>query len=249
MKIEGRHIIITGGLIGLGRSTVARLYREKAIIAIFDIQKENFKAMQSEFPELSFYHCDVTDIDQVQHSVNEFYKQFGSIDILVNNAGILYNEPLLKLSPTGIQKHNIDSWNKTLLTDLTSVFYMTANVAEKMLLKRTKGLIINISSICSAGNAGQSAYSAAKAGVNALTVTWAKELGIFGIRVAAVSPGFMDTESTHSIMTETHVKEVINEIPLRRLGKPEEVAEAIVSIIRNDYYTGSVLELSGGLNM
>ena len=247
MDLKGKTAIVTGGLSGLGRSIVDQLCREGSNVEIFDIDPEGFNKVSVELPDVSFYHCDVTNVEQVQQAVDTVYEKVGQIDILVNNAGILYNEPLIKLSPKGTEKHSIQMWQKVLETDLSSVFYMTAHVAEKMIQKRTKGVIVNISSVCAAGNAGQSAYSAAKAGVNALTVTWAKELGVFGIRTAAVSPGFFDTESTHNVMNETLLKEVIKEIPLRRLGKAEEVAESVISVIKNDYYSGNVLEITGGL--
>lgn len=247
MELNEKNAIVTGGLSGLGKSIVERLCCEGANVAVFDIDPEGFNKIKSEHQDAFFYHCDVTDIDQVEKSVNTYFEKVGHIDILINNAGILYNEPLIKLSPKGIEKHNIKMWHKVLETDLSSVFYMTTNVVEKMIQKRTKGVIINISSVCAAGNAGQSAYSAAKAGVNALTATWAKELGVFGIRTAAVSPGFFNTKSTHNVMNESILKEIIKEIPLRRLGKAEEVAEGIISIIKNDYFSGNVLEITGGL--
>ena len=247
MELKGKNAIVSGGLSGLGRSIVERLCREQANVEIFDIDPEGFNKVRIDLPDVSFYHCDVTNVEQVEQAVDASYEKVGQIDILVNNAGILYNEPLIKLSSKGTEKHNIQMWRKVLETDLSSVFYMTTNVAEKMIQKRTKGVIVNISSVCAAGNAGQSAYSAAKAGVNALTATWAKELGVFGIRTAAVSPGFFDTESTHNVMNESILKEVMKEIPLRRLGKAEEVAEGVISVIKNDYYSGNVLEITGGL--
>lgn len=247
MELNGKNAIVTGGLSGLGRSIVERLCRENANVAIFDIDPEGPKKVSAGLPSASYYHCDVTNIEQVEQAVNTFFDRNGQIDILINNAGILHNEPLIKLSSKGIEKHGIHTWQKVLETDLSSLFYVTVHVVEKMIQKRTKGVIVNISSVCAAGNAGQSAYSAAKAGVNALTATWAKELGVFGIRTAAVSPGFFDTASTRNVMNESVLKEVIKEIPLKRLGKAEEVAEGVIAVIRNDYYSGNVIEITGGL--
>ena len=132
---------------------------------------------------------------------------------------------------------------------MDSVFYVSANVAEKMILNRTKGVIINISSVAASGNAGQSAYSAAKSGVNSLTKTWAKELGLLGIRVAGVSPGFCETNSTKNVMGVEVLNEVKKEIPLRRLGKVEEIANGTIFAIKNDYFHGKVLEIDGGLSV
>jgi 3-oxoacyl-[acyl-carrier protein] reductase len=138
-------------------------------------------------------------------------------------------------------------WNKTLATNLNSVFYMTACIVEKMIVTRTKGVIVNISSVSASGNAGQSAYSAAKAGVNALTATWSKELSAMGIRVMAVAPGFAETESTKEALSEAVLQEIVKKVPLRRLGKPQEIAQGVINAIENDFFNGKVFELDGGL--
>jgi 3-oxoacyl-[acyl-carrier protein] reductase len=172
---------------------------------------------------------------------------FGSADILINNAGILYSAPLVKIAPSGTEKHDVEMWNKVLAADLSSVLYMTACVVEKMIIARTKGVIVNISSVSAAGNAGQSAYSAAKAGVNALTMVWAKELSPMGIRVVAIAPGFIDTDSTKEALSETVLRETVKKVPLRRLGKPEEIADGVLAVIQNDFFNGKVFQLDGGL--
>jgi len=138
-------------------------------------------------------------------------------------------------------------WNKVLASDLSSVFYMTSCIVDKMITTRTRGVIVNISSISASGNAGQSAYSAAKAGVNALTAVWAKELSPMGIRVLAIAPGFTETDSTKEAVAETTLRETIKRVPLRRLGRPDEIAEGVLSAIRNDFFNGKVMELDGGL--
>ena len=122
-------------------------------------------------------------------------------------------------------------------------------VIEKMVLKRTKGIVVNISSISAQGNAGQTAYSAAKAGVEALTKTWAKELGIFGIRVVAIAPGFMDTESTHKALNEKIINALKQKVPLKTLGNAKDVSEAIVYAIESEYVNGAVLKIDGGLTL
>ncbi|MGK0289185.1 MAG: 3-oxoacyl-[acyl-carrier protein] reductase [bacterium] len=109
-------------------------------------------------------------------------------------------------------------------------------------------VIINLSSISQSGNAGQTNYSAAKAGVSSMTVVWAKELGAFGIRVAAIAPGFMKTDMVDSIHPDI-VKKMTKFIPLQRMGEPDEVSKAAIFIVENDYYTGRVLELDGGLRV
>ena len=116
-----------------------------------------------------------------------------------------------------------------------------------MVVSRTKGVIVNISSISASGNAGQSAYSAAKAGVNALTKVWAKELGPMGIRVVAVAPGFCDTKSAHNALSESVLTQIVQDVPLRRLGRPEEIAAGVVAVIENGFIHGKVIQIDGGL--
>ncbi|MCL4127296.1 UNVERIFIED_CONTAM: hypothetical protein GTU68_056681 [Idotea baltica] len=116
-----------------------------------------------------------------------------------------------------------------------------------MIMTRTKGVIINISSISARGNAGQSAYSAAKAGLESMTVVWAKELGSFGIRCVAVAPGFMNTESTNDAVTQEVLDHVKKETPIRRLGKAEDIADAVKFVIQSDYMNGKTLQIDGGL--
>ena len=171
----------------------------------------------------------------------------GAADVLINNAGVLYSAPLVKITPAGVERHDVAMWNKVLAADLNSVFFMTVCVVEKMITTRTKGVIVNISSVSAAGNAGQSAYSAAKAGVNALTAVWAKELSLMGIRVVAVAPGFTETESTRQALSEAVLRETVKKVPLKRLGRPEEIADGVISVIENDFFNGKVFELDGGL--
>ena len=126
-------------------------------------------------------------------------------------------------------------------------YFVPTNVVEQFARNRTSGLIVNISSVSAAGNAGQSAYSAAKAGVNALTATWAKELAPWGVRVAGLAPGYIDMGSTVAALSESRLKEIKSETPLRRLGTIEELSQALISIIHNDFFHGKTLELDGGL--
>ena len=247
MEIKDKKIIITGGVKGIGKSLLDKLIEEGAMVGVFDIDKKGLDSLKKTYRDVFCKVCDVANYEQVKTSVDEVFKEFKQIDVLVNNAGVLFSLPLVSITPDGIKKHDLDAWNKVISTNLSSIFYVTVNVVEKMILNRTKGVIVNISSVSSSGNAGQSAYSAAKAGVNALTATWAKELGMMGIRVVSVSPGFTDTESTHKVMSQSNLKNLIREVPLRRLGMPEEIADGILFAIKNDFINGKVLELDGGL--
>lgn len=247
MEIRGKKVIVTGGARGLGRSVVDALLSREALVTVFDIDQEGLAKLQAECPAIHCIPCDVSDYQQVLEATARYHVESKAADVLINNAGILYSAPLVKFSLSGVEKHDVASWNKVLATNLSSVFYMTACIVEKMITTRTKGVIVNISSVSAAGNAGQSAYSAAKAGVNALTATWAKELGAMGIRVVAVAPGFTETESTKAALSEATLQEIVKKVPLRRLGKPPEVAQAVIQVIENDFFNGKVYELDGGL--
>jgi len=249
MDLRNKKIIVTGGTGGIGKAVVQRLLDEGAIVGVFDIDLDGTNKLMESHHNLYGRLCDVSDSEQVKTSVNEFFCQFKTIDILINNAAFIYNSPLISLTKEGIRQHPIDMWNKVIATDLNSVFFMTLYVVEKMILTRTKGVIVNVSSIAAAGNAGQSAYSAAKAGVNGLTITWAKELSLFGIRVAGIAPGFTKTDTTLRSMNESVLNEWIKKVPLKRLGAPEEIAEGILFILRNDFCNGKILELDGGLRI
>lgn len=247
MDLKDKKVIVTGGVKGIGHGVVGQLLQEGARVCVIDVDAAGLDRLAETNREVHCIQCDITDYGQVEESVDKFFKEARRIDVLVNNAGILYSAPLVSMTSGGIKKHNIDMWEKVISTDLSSVFYMTVNVVEKMILKRTRGVIANISSVSASGNAGQSAYSAAKAGVNALTATWAKELSPLGIRVVAIAPGYTDTESTKHAIHEEALKDVIKKVPLRRLARPEEIAEGIVSVIKNDFFNAKVLELDGGL--
>jgi len=247
MELRGKKVIITGGVRGLGRSFVEALLSKEAVVSVFDINQPGLSELREHHPTVACFECDVSNYEQVVDTTNRYHAEFKSADVLINNAGILYSAPLIKISLSGIEKHNVEMWNKTLATNLSSVFFMTACIVEKMIYTRTKGVIVNISSISASGNAGQSVYSATKAGVNALTATWAKELSAMGIRVAAVAPGFTETESTKDALSESVLQETIKKVPLRRLGKPQEIAQGVISVIENDFFNGKVYELDGGL--
>ena len=247
MDIRGKKVIVTGGVRGLGRLMVDKLVSREAAVTVFDLDAQGLERLRDQQGGVSCFECDVSNYEQVVAATAQYHERFGAADVLINNAGILYSAPLVKLTPTGIERHDPAMWNKVLASDLSSVFYMTACVVDKMIATRTKGVIVNISSVSAAGNAGQSAYSAAKAGVNALTAVWAKELGPLGIRVVAVAPGFTDTESTREALSEAVLRETVKKVPLRRLGRPEEIADGVLCVIQNDFFNGKVFELDGGL--
>ena len=247
MDLRGKKVIVTGGVRGLGRCMVDRLVAQEALVAVFDVNAHGLGELRKYLNGVNCIECDVSNYEQVVAATAQYHETFGAADVLINNAGILYSAPLVRISAAGVERHDVDAWNRVIATDLNSVFYMTVCVVEQMIATRTRGVIVNVSSVSAAGNAGQSAYSAAKAGVNALTMTWAKELGPMGIRVVAIAPGFMKTESTKHALSETMLQDIVRKVPLRRLGRPEEIASGVLSVIENDFFNGKVMQLDGGL--
>jgi 3-oxoacyl-[acyl-carrier protein] reductase len=246
-ELAGKKAIVTGGGRGLGRAIVARLLEAGASVCVFDVDSQAPSALAHDFPTVHCVTCDVADHAATAIALARYHEGFGAADILVNNAGILYSAPLLRVTDKGLEGHDPVMWNKVIAADLTSVFNMSVGVAAKMVTTRTKGVIINISSISAAGNAGQSAYAAAKAGVDALTRTWAKELGLYGIRVAGVAPGFADTPSTHAAVNPGLLKDIVSRVPLRRLAQAAEIADAVVFVARNGFVNGTIVAVDGGL--
>lgn len=214
-------------------------------------RREDFSASLKK-PDNERWHfvvCDLADPSEVRAALEKAHSARGAFDLVINNVGLIYNAPLLRFENGKLQAHDFDAWNKVLAVTLSAGFYVTALSAQKMAETARTGVIINVSSICAAGQAGQSAYSAAKAGVNAMTTALAKELGPLGIRIAAIAPGFFDTPSTHANLSKAQLDQIRNSVPLRRLGQPKEVLGAIRFIVENDYFHGKVLELDGGLTL
>lgn len=247
MDIHGKKAIVTGGVRGIGRAVVNKLLDQGATVAIMDLDADGLSELSGTSPNVYCTRCDVSDSDQVQAAVAEIHGVLGRIDILVNNVGILYSAPLINITCKGDKRHDVGMWKKVLETDLSSVFYVTVNVAETMVSQRVKGVIVNVSSVAASGNPGQSAYSAAKAGIEALTATWAKELGGLGIRTVAVAPGFTETESTRHAVSEAVLKDWVRKTPLRRLAHVDEIADGILTAIQNDFLNGTTLAINGGL--
>jgi 3-oxoacyl-[acyl-carrier protein] reductase len=247
VDLRSKKVIVTGGVSGLGRAMVERLLLSEALVTVFDNNGPGLDELRRDQSKVTCINCDVSKFERVASATNQYHEEFGAADVLINNAGVLYSAPLVRLTASGIERHDFEQWNRVLASDLSSVFYMTACVVEKMVSSRTKGVIANISSVSAAGNAGASAYSAAKAGVNALTSSWAKELSPLGIRVIAIAPGFADTESTRVAVSPSALEDTIKRVPLRRLGQPDEIAKGVLSVIENDFFNGKVFELDGGL--
>ena len=252
MQLKDKVIIITGGCQGLGRAMAEYLAARGARLALVDLNPEKLElaitACQAHGVEARAYLCNVADEEQVTQTVAQIADDFGAINGLINNAGILRDGLLLKVKDGVMTKMSLAQWQAVIDVNLTGVFLCTREVAAKMIELNQQGAIINISSISRAGNVGQTNYSAAKAGVAAATVTWAKELARYGIRVAGIAPGFIETEMTLGMKPEA-LEKMTAGIPLKRMGKVEEIAHSAAYIFENDYYSGRILELDGGLRI
>lgn len=247
MKLVDAQVLVTGGGRGLGRHMAERLLADGARVWV--IERDEDLCAELRAAGMQALVCDVTDPAAVDAALQAAEAEGACFDVLVNNAGLIHSEPLVNMLSRGERAHSRDSWRRVLAANLDSVFYVSSRVVDRMMARRVKGVVISLSSIAAQGNAGQSAYAAAKAGVNALTRSWAKELGPLGYRFAAVAPGFIDTPSTRAALSEPIIDQLKKKIPLRRLGEPESVYLAVRQIIENDYLNGIVLDVDGGLTL
>lgn len=248
MKLDGARVVITGGASGLGLATAARLKAAGSSLFLLDINGESLDHATAELTCKSVL-VDVTDEAQVDEAIGRICSDHGCPHVLVNSAGILRSAPLLSLMNAEVPRHSFALWNQVMTTNLSSVFLVTRAITERMVRARVKGVVISLSSISANGNSGQSAYSAAKAGVEALTRVWAKELGPLGLRFVAIAPGYIDTPSTREAVPDDILETLRRETPLRRLGEPEHIAQAVQFAIENDMLTATTLEIDGGLLM
>lgn len=250
MRIEGKRILITGGAGGIGDALLNGFLQDGAVVGVFEKNATACEFLRDKYSGMvTTWECDVSDPSQVDRAVYSAMDCGFEPDVLINNAGIIHSEPLVNITRKADRVHDRDSWRRVIATDLDSVFFVTSRVVDGMVQRRCKGVVISISSISARGNPGQSAYSAAKAGVNALTRAWAKELGMFGIRFAAIAPGFLDTPSTRGALNSNELSRLEQKIPLRKLGTPESVYLTSRCVVENDYINGAILDIDGGLSI
>jgi 3-oxoacyl-[acyl-carrier protein] reductase len=245
--------VITGAAQGLGAAIGMRLAERGARLALLDVNAERLDetlgACKRAGASGYAFSCDVADETNVRRSFASVEEHLGPIAGLINNAGILDDAMLVKVKDGEIvDRMSLDTWQRVIDINLTGVFLCGREAASSMIRNDKGGVIVNISSISRAGNAGQSNYAAAKAGVAALSTTWARELARYDIRSAAIAPGVFETEMVASLKPEAHAR-ITDAIPLQRTGRVEELAQAVEFIIENDYYSGRVLELDGGLRL
>lgn len=244
MRLKDKVAIITGGANGIGRETAITFAKEGAKIVVADFDEvsgeELVDLLHKQGAEAHFQQVDVSKHESVLQMVEGAIKAFGKIDILINNAGITRDAMLKKLT--------VEQWQQVIDVNLSGVFYCTQAVIPYM-LEQESGKIINTSSIVGInGNVGQTNYAATKAGLIGMTKTWAKELGRKGINVNAVAPGFIETSMVATV-PEKVMNQLIEKVPLQRLGKPSDIANAYLYLAstESDYVNGTVLQVDGGV--
>jgi 3-oxoacyl-[acyl-carrier protein] reductase len=243
--LEGKTALITGASRGIGKEIAIAYAQQGANVAITNIADDDeFKAAVAEIEKLGVkskgYVFNVASFNDAQNAVNQMIADFGKIDILVNNAGITRDTLLMRMTE--------EQWDLVLAVNLKSVFNLTKAVLQPM-LKQKSGSIINMSSVVGvSGNAGQSNYSASKAGILGFTKSVSKEVGSRNIRVNAIAPGFIITEMTDKLPEDVKT-EWINKIPLRRGGTPADVANTAVYLASDlsSYVSGQTIHVCGGM--
>ncbi len=241
--LSKKHIVVTGGSRGIGLAIVKECLLAGAdVVYLSRTQSVEHGALEAMGGRVQWIETDVTSETSVDQSMDAAAAFLGSIDVLVNNAGITRDGLIFRMKT--------EQWNDPLRTNLTSAF-LTCRKAARLMIQAKSGSIINITSIVGiSGNGGQTNYAASKAGLIGFTKSLAKELASRGIRVNAIAPGFIDTEMTQKLKDE--IKESLRvQIPLGRLGKPEDAAQAVVFLASDmaSYITGHVLVVDGGLAM
>ncbi len=245
--LKEKNIVVTGAARGIGRVIALTFAEYGANIAFTDIGiNDNFTSLEKELNAMGIkakgYVSDASDFAATQKTAEDILKDFGGVDVLINNAGITRDNLLMRMSE--------QEWDIIMNVNLKSVFNWTKSVIRPM-MKARKGSIINMSSVVGVGgNAGQSNYAASKAGIIGFTKSIAKELGSRNIRCNAIAPGFIETEMTKQL-PENVIEDWLTKIPLKRTGKPQDVANACLFLASDlsSYITGQVITVDGGMTV
>lgn len=252
MNLQDMNVIVTGAASGIGLCFTQELAKSGANVLAVDVNAEALAAITSEGEgRVETFVADVSNEQNVIDMVAHGAKTFGHINGLINNAGIFRDAMLVsKDRKTGeIRKMSLEQWQQVIDVDLTGPFLCTREVAAHIAEQgKTGGVIVNISSVSRHGNRGQSNYSAAKAGLVADTKLWAEELSRYGIRTGAVAPGFTRTPILDAMRPEV-LEKLTSKIPLRSLGEPFHIWQAVRFIIECDYFTGRCIDVDGGVSL
>jgi 3-oxoacyl-[acyl-carrier protein] reductase len=253
MELAGKTAVVTGGASGIGLATAKEFLKQGAKVCVLDVNEQALAAVQAELGGNALAAAaNVASETSVAAAFDQVTARFGGVDIAVLNAGILRDGMLLRVDKetkkvTG--KLPLGQWQSVIDVNLTGVFLTGREAAARMVDAGRKGVMVLLSSIARRGNIGQSSYAAAKAGVMALGRTWGRELARFGIRVAVVSPGFIETPMVMKDMKPEMLEKFTKMIPVGRLGKPEEIAHAIRFVVENDLICATSVEPSGGMSL
>lgn len=243
-SFDGKKVLVTGAARGIGQATALTFAEEGADLLLCDLNSdwldETKRRAEEKGATVDVFSVNVADEAQVQAAVAEAHKAAGRIDVLVNNAGITKDGLLIRMSE--------QDWDDVISVNLKGVFLFSRAVS-KIMMKQRSGAIVNVASVIGlVGNAGQSNYSASKAGVIALTKSTAKELASRSVRVNAVAPGFIKTKMTEALTEEVQQK-MLSAIPMNQFGEPEDVANVIAFLAgeKSAYVTGQVVTVCGGM--
>jgi 3-oxoacyl-[acyl-carrier protein] reductase len=251
VDLQKKTIVVTGAAQGIGRALSVEFAHAGSNLALIDTNLERLEETCGLVRQLGAtartYAANVSDENAVEAAADRIVADFGRFDGLINNAGILRDGLLLKVREGAIVgRMSLEHWRAVIDVNWTGAFLCGRAAAERMVKLGNGGVIVNISSISRNGNAGQTNYSAAKAGVVAMAEVWAKELARYGIRTGSIAPGFVRTDILSAMKPEV-LEKVLTPVPLKRLGTPEEIAHAARFILENEFFTGRCLDLDGGL--
>jgi 3-oxoacyl-[acyl-carrier protein] reductase len=247
--LTGKIALVTGGSRGIGRAIAVALGRRGAKVIVnyaarADAARETAAAVEAARGQAAIAGFDVADAAAVAGAIKAIGKDHGGLDILVNNAGVAINGLLLRFSD--------EQWQKTLAVNLGGAFHCIRAAASLLLRAKTAGRIINVTSVVGeSGNAGQAAYAASKAGLIGLTMSTARELASRGVTCNAIAPGYIETDMTAEHLPEAQRAKLLEAIPLGKIGRPEDVADAAAFLAGPEaaYITGQVLRVNGGMLM
>ena len=252
MDITEKVIAITGAGRGLGRAIALRLASQGAVLALIDVNRADLEVTEAEVRSrdgrCALFVCNVADEPEVEATFAAIEEQLGALHGLVNCAGILRDGMLIKMKEGKlVEKMSLSQWQAVIDVNLTGTF-LCGREGAALMAKGGQGVIINISSIARAGNIGQSNYAASKAGVASLVVTWGRELARHGIRVMGIAPGVFATDMTAAMKPEAMAR-MQQAIPVGALGQGEQLAQTVQFILANDYLSGRIIDLDGGLRL